>query len=54
MGGGEEGERSHLAEGIAARKVSSRVPASGEQQGASRGGGLAVRCQLMGQYGASG
>jgi len=34
---------------------SSRVPAGGgEQYGASRGGFLAVRCQLIGQYGASG
>jgi len=30
------------------------VPAGGEQQGASRRGFEAVRCQLMGQYGASG
>jgi len=33
---------------------SSRVPAGGEQYGASRGGGLAVRCQLKGQYGTNG
>ena len=33
---------------------SSRVPAGGDQEGASRWGRLAVRGQLMGQCGASG